>query len=250
MLNKIETFLDREMRITEFTDSSHNGVQVENSGRIRKVCFGVDASLEFFVEARKRGADMVVCHHGLSWGDSLSRITELNYKRVSFLIRNDMALYACHLPLDAHPRYGNNAIIARLIGLTKLKKFGEYNGMEIGFEGILPRSLKYESFKKLVVNRIGGELRTMDFGPEMVRTAAVVSGGAAGEIAEAGRKQIDVFLSGEPKLAAYSMAQEWGINAVFAGHYATEVFGVKELSTLIGKKFGLKTEFIDLGVPY
>jgi dinuclear metal center YbgI/SA1388 family protein len=249
-LNTIATFLDRELRITDFKDSSHNGLQVQNSGRIRKVCCGVDASMEFFEAARAKGADLLICHHGLSWGDSLARITDLNYTRIKFLMEHDMALYAVHLPLDAHPGYGNNALIARALGLRRLKPFGCYNGKEIGFAGQLSESVTYGAFKKKVSAATGSTLQTMDFGKSRVKTVAVVSGGAAAEIAEAGQKGIDVYISGEPALSAYIMAQEYRINAVFAGHYATEVFGVRKLAEVVQGRFAVKAEFIDLGVPF
>lgn len=249
-LKNIVTFLDRELKIADFKDSSHNGLQVENSGKIRRVCCGVDASMSFFKAARAKGADLVICHHGLSWGESMARITDLNYSRLKFLIENDMALYASHLPLDAHPRHGNNAGIARALGLRNLKPFGVYNGSEIGFAGRLPNPMTYSAFKKKVGTAMGSELQTMDFGKSRVQTVAVVSGGAAAEIVEAGQKGIDVYLSGEPALMAYSLAEEYKINAVFAGHYATEVFGVRTLGDVLQKRFAVKAEFINMHVPF
>lgn len=249
-LKDIAAFLDRELKNSDFEDSSNNGLQVENSGAVKRVCCGVDASLEFFREAQRRKADLVVCHHGMSWRDSLKYLTGINYRRVSFLIQHDMALYASHLPLDAHPVLGNNALICKALGLKKRRPFGLYNGRLVGFAGQLPRPMRYETFKNLVRRKIGSELRTMDFGRKTIRTVAVISGGAPAEIAEAGEKGIDVYLSGEPALSAYHLAQEHGINAVFAGHYATERFGVSALGDAIGKKFGIPAEFIDLNVPF
>lgn len=250
-LKTIVEFLDKELRINEFKDSSNNGLQVENSGKIKKVCCGVDASMEFFEAAHAAGADLLVCHHGMSWGDSLARITDLNYSRIKFLMDHDMALYASHLPLDAHPRYGNNAVIAKALGLRKLKPFGKYNGSCIGFEGCLPKPMSYTAFKKKVSSVMGGaSLQTMDFGKKKIQSVAIVSGGAAGEAGEAGQKGIDVYISGEPGLVAYSLAQEYGINAVFAGHYATEVFGVRALGELLQKKFAVKAEFLDFKIPF
>lgn len=250
-LSKLVEFLDGELCVNDFRDSSHNGLQVENSGRVKKVCCGVDASMEFFEAARECGADFLVCHHGISWGDSLARITDLNYRRIKYLLDNDMALYACHLPLDAHARYGNNAQIAKALGLRKLKPFGMYNGSYIGFEGELSKVMGYAAFKKLVCGVMGIEgVQSMDFGKQRVKRVAVVSGGAAGEAAEAGQKGIDVYLSGEAGLVAYSLAQEYGINAVFAGHYATEVFGVRALGELLQKRFAVKSEFIDFGIRF
>lgn len=249
-LATIASFLDRELNIKEFADASHNGLQVENSGKIFRVGVGVDASLAFFEAAARRKIQMVICHHGLSWGDSLKRISGLNYRRLKFLLDHDMALYACHLPLDAHPRLGNNAQIAKALGLRRLKPFGLYHGVSIGFCGSLPEALPYAAFKSHVQRVMGNMVGTMDFGKRMVRTVAIVSGGAAEQIDEAGQNGIDVYVSGEPKLAAYHLAQEYKINAIFAGHYATEVFGVKALARLLMSRFGLKTEFIDMGIRF
>ena len=249
-LKTIVSFLDRELKISQFKDSSHNGLQVQNSGKIRKVCCGVDASMETFEAAQARGANLIICHHGLSWGDSLAHITDLNYRRIKFLMDHDIALYASHLPLDAHPRYGNNAGIAKALGLRNLKPFGLYNGTEIGFSGKLPKPLTYAALKKKVSTITGSTLQTMDFGKKRVQSIAIVSGGAAGEIAEAGKKGIDVYLSGEPALVAYSLAQEYKVNAIFAGHYATEVFGVRTLGEVLTKRFAVKAEFIDFKIRF
>ena len=250
-LKEITGFLDCELRINEFDDSSHNGLQVENSGKITKICCGVDASMEFFEAAQKAGADLLICHHGISWGNSLARISGLNYRRIKFLIDNDIALYACHLPLDAHPRYGNNVCIAKALGLQNLKPFGMYNGTFIGFEGRFDPAISYKDLKQLVAEITEtSNLQSMDFGKDSISSLAVVSGGAAGEIEEAGRKGIDAYLSGEAGLVAYSLAQEYGINAIFAGHYATETFGVKSLGKILEQRFNITHEFIDFGIIF
>ncbi len=247
---KITSFLDGELDVASFEDASHNGLQVANSGNVKKICTGVDASMEFFEAAAERGADLLVCHHGISWGDSLSRITELNYRRVRFLMDQDIALYACHLPLDAHPVHGNNASICKALGLKRLKSFGRYGSRDIGFVGQLTKPMGYGAFKKKVQKAVGTELQTMDFGKKTVRSVAVVSGGAADGVEEAGRMGVDVFITGESKLSAYGLSQEYGINTIFAGHYATEVFGVRALGELLQQRFKVKAEFIGLGVTF
>ena len=249
-LAKVTALLDQTLKTGKFSDHSNNGLQVENSGHVTRICCGVDASLEFFEAAARRKADLVICHHGMSWGDSLKRITELNYRRIRLLMRHDMALYVSHLPLDAHPRLGNNAVICRRLGLRNLKPFWCYRGSYIGFSGELPRKMPYPVFKERVARCINPSLQGMDFGKPAVRTVAVVSGGASGEVEDAGRLGMDVFLSGEPGLSAYSMAQEYGIHALFAGHYATERFGVRALGGWLAKKTGIPAEFIDLAVPF
>lgn len=249
-LAAIVSYLDKELRISEFEDSSNNGLQVGNSGKVKKVCCGVDASLPFFEQAAARGADLVICHHGISWGDSLKYLTGMNYRRVKHLLKNDMALYACHLPLDAHPRHGNNAIIFEKLGLVKRRGFAEHRGALIGYAGELPKPMRYESFKKLVSKIAGNEIQTMDFGKKTIKTVAIVSGGAPGDIEGAALENADVFVSGEPNLVARNLAEEYGINGVFAGHYATETFGVKALAGVLKKKFGIKAEFIDMEIEY
>lgn len=249
-LQAIVSFLDKELKTGDYDDSSNNGLQVENSGEVRTICCGVDATLKFFRAAKKRNAGLLICHHGLSWGDSLKRITGLNYKRVEYLIKNDMALYACHLPLDGHARYGNNVLIAKAVGLSGLKRFAKHGGHEIGVIGKLPKAMPYERLKKKVRRLMDNPLKTMDFGKRSIRTVAIVSGGAGGDLARAAEEGADVYLSGEPTLAAYGDAQDWGINGVFAGHYATETFGVKALAGLLKRKFKADAEFVDLGVGF
>lgn len=247
-LNAIVSFLDKTLNVAAFKDDSHNGLQVENSGPIKRVCVGVDASLAFFKRAAECKADLVICHHGLSWGDSMKRITDLNYRRIKFLMDHNMAVYGCHLPLDAHPVLGNNAQICKGFGLRCLQPFGDYHGMVLGFSGELPKTMPYADFKKQAHRLFGNTVCTLDFGKRAVRTVAVVSGGAADQIVEAGEKGIDVYVSGEPKLKAHNLAQEYGINAFFGGHYATEGFGVKAVAGLLRKRFGVETEFIDMGI--
>lgn len=249
-LKTIVSFLDKELDINAFEDSSHNGLQVEGPGRVKRVCAGVDASLDFFEKAAERKADLLICHHGLSWNDSLKRITGLNYRKLKFLMDSGMALYAGHLPLDAHPKLGNNARICDALGLKSRSKFGEYHGKEIGFKGSLPKPISYAAFKKKAGKVFKNELRAMDFGKKTIRTVAVCSGGAANMVEEAALRGADVFVSGEATLVAYHMAREHGINAIFAGHYATEAFGVKALAGLLAGKFDIKSEFLDMKIEF
>ena len=249
-LNKIVEFLNGEMRIEEFPDSSHNGLQVENSGQVEKICCGVDASLEFFDRAKKRGADLLICHHGISWGDSLKHITGLNYRRLAFLIKQDIALYACHIPLDAHSQLGNNALLSKALGLVRRKLFGDYRGKLIGYYGSLPRSQKLSLFRKRLEKILGTSVHSLEFGRETVRTVGIVSGDGSDWIEEANRLNIDVFVTGETSLAGYNTAKDCGINVIYGGHYATESFGVKALGAAVEKKYRVRSEFIDLQLPY
>jgi dinuclear metal center YbgI/SA1388 family protein len=249
-LDKIVEYLNGEMRIEEYPDASHNGLQVENSGRVKKICCGVDASLEFFASAQTLGADFLICHHGISWGDSLKRITGLNYRRLAFLIHHDIALYACHIPLDAHAQLGNNALLFKALGLERRKLFGDYRGKPIGYYGSLPRSQKLSLFRKRIEKILATPVHSLEFGRDTVKTVGIVSGGGSDWIEEANRLNIDVFLTGETSLAGYNTAKDCGMNVIFGGHYATESFGVKALGAAVEKKFQVKSEFIDLGLPF
>lgn len=248
---KLAGYLDKLLRIEAFSDTSHNGLQVQNSGKAARVACGVDADLSFFKAAREHGADFLLVHHGLSWGDSLKRITALNYERIAYLVQNEMALYAAHLPLDAHSRYGNNILLCRALGLKNCRPFGSYHGQTISYRGELARACSFDSFCKVVREKINKEIRTMPFGKAQIKRIAVVSGGAGAEmLAEAAAEGVDVFLSGEATLAAWGIARDMGIHAVFAGHYATETLGVNALARHIRQRFKISAEFIGFDVPY
>ena len=247
-LSSIVSHLDRELRIHEIADSSNNGLQVQNSGKVRKVCCGVDASVEFFEEAKERGADLLIVHHGISWRDSLKSITRLNYKRIKLLMDSDIALYACHLPLDTHPKYGNNVLIGKALGLKHLKPFGSYEGSKIAWSGTIPSGMRYAQFRKKAEKIFGRELHEMKFGLGTVKKVVVVSGGGAGMINDAVEAGADMFVSGEPTLAGRNLLSDAGMNGLFCGHYTTETFGVKALAEVVKKKFGVSAEFIDMGI--
>ena len=249
-LDKLVAFLDRKLEIARFKDDSHNGLQVANSGRVTRVCLGVDATLPFFEKAAASGADLVICHHGLSWGESLKRITGLNHRLLSFLMEHDMALWACHLPLDAHPQLGNNARLARALGVRKPQQAFVYHGQTIGIRGELPRPMPFQAFQQRVGQVVGNEVRALNFGKPAVRTVGIVSGGGQANISDAIEMGLDAYVTGESSLWAYNLALQEQINAVFAGHYATETFGVQGVGELLRKQFRLPVAFVDLGITY
>lgn len=244
--------LDDKLDLAVFSDYSNNGLQVDSSkSEITRICSGVDASLPFFEKAAESGADLVICHHGLSWGDSLKYIRGLNYDLVSFLIRHDIALYAAHLPLDAHAELGNNAQIAAALGLRDLKPFGVYHGRPIGFQGTLPAPLERDAFEVLLRLSLNpGDFRALPFGRESVQTVGVVSGGGADSVGQAIDAGLDAYVTGEADLVAYNTALQRKMNMYAAGHYATERFGVRALGDWLASTFGVPHSFIDLNLPY
>jgi dinuclear metal center YbgI/SA1388 family protein len=248
-LSHIVKFLDGEFNPPGFTDASNNGLQVENSGEVRVVRAGVDASFEFFKKAAESSADLVICHHGISWGNSLNKVTGLNFKKIKFLIKNDIALYASHLPLDAHPEYGNNALICRGLGLTGIVPFGR-GETPAGFRGAFEKEILLDEFILKTESFFGAITEALKSGKEKIKTAAVVSGSGSSEIEKAAEENIDVIITGEPSLSGYISAADNKINVIFAGHYKTEIFGVRKTAELVKEKFNVDSEFIDLKIKF
>lgn len=227
-------------------DDSLNGVQVGRSaGPVTRVAFSVDACAETIRRAAEEEAQVLFVHHGLFWG-SPARIEGALLERVRALVDRDMALYACHLPLDAHPEYGNNAVLARMLGLSEVKPFGVYKGVTLGFQGSLDPPLTLEEAVRRILPD-GSKPRTvLPFGPGGIRSAAVVSGGAPHELFEAVEEGLDLYVTGEPSHSVYHAAQEAGINFLAAGHYATEVWGVRAVAEKLARETGVETVFVEV----
>lgn len=249
-LNVFAQFLDRTLDCDAFRDVSNNGLQIESAGRVSRVVAGVDASLRLFEEAVRQGADAVICHHGLSWGDSLKRITGLNHRLVSFALSHGLAVYAAHLPLDAHRRYGNNAQLCKALGLTRLKPAFIYHGNTIGFVGETPANLPLSAFCERVRKAVSPNIHVLSFGARQIRRVGVVSGGAGDMVDQAADLGVDVFLTGEATLQGYNLAENLRQNVVFAGHYATETFGVRALAALVSTRLKIPSSFVDFQIPF
>jgi dinuclear metal center YbgI/SA1388 family protein len=250
-LKDLVEYLDRYLETSAFSDASANGLQVENSGAVRRIGLSVDASLESILMAAEGGCNLLIVHHGLLWGSEI-RICGHIYRRLRALIQADMALYASHLPLDAHPEVGNNAQIAKGLPLSALSPCGEYRGMLIGVQGSLEAPVLLQDAVDLCAERIGPPKALLTFGPQRVGRLGIISGSAseAPVFDEAARRGIDLLITGEPKLEAYYLAQEYGLNVFYGGHYRTETYGVKALGDHLSERFGLPTEFIETACPF
>lgn len=233
--------LETLLNIGSFTDDiSLNGLQVgDESCTVKKVAFAVDACKASFEKAVKIKADMLIVHHGLFWGKPLA-ITGAHYRRVKILINGNVALFACHLPLDAHPVLGNNAQMVKALGLTDVKPF------DVGFCGRLPESLTNEQIVEKLGIRQNGHNVIIGGGRKKNKTVAIISGKAPSDVYEAIKQGIDVFITGEGSHTVYHDCIEQGINMLCLGHYETEVFGVKALASYVKKEYGLETCFIDV----
>jgi dinuclear metal center YbgI/SA1388 family protein len=234
----------------EKADSALNGLQVGRRDReVRKVAFAVDASAETFRRAAGLKADLVFVHHGLFFGKT-KPVTGALYKRLAFLAEHDIALYAVHLPLDMAPVLGNNAGLAERLGLVAPEPFGVYHGVKIGLKGKLkePRPLR-EIVRELLGNP-PLPASFLAFGPETVDTAGIVSGGAPEAARDAIDEGLDLFVTGEQSHEIYHESLEAGLNVIFAGHYASERFGVEAVMKKVAAETGLDTAFIDVPTGY
>ncbi|MDR2471151.1 MAG: Nif3-like dinuclear metal center hexameric protein [Treponema sp.] len=227
-------------------DSSLNGLQADNDGaEIRKIAFAVDACLESFSRCAAAGAGLLFVHHGLFWGAPLA-LRGPHRGRLQFLLDHNIALYAAHLPLDQHPRLGNNAALAELLGIEDPEPFGLYHGKKIGYKGKLKRPLSVDEAAR-AIDYLGREpLGVYPFGKELNETCAVISGGASREALEALDEGVDLYVTGEIGHSVYHPALEGRLNMIAGGHYATEIWGVRRIMEAAAVELNIDTEFIDI----
>jgi dinuclear metal center YbgI/SA1388 family protein len=246
--DKIIKFINDHLGAGKIKDTSQNGLQVEGGAEINKIAFGVSASLELFKRAAASGADMVIVHHGLFWNRP-DLIKGAFGGKISLLLKNGINLAAWHLPLDKHPVIGNNAQIMKLLGAKTLKPFGLYNEELIAFKGTFARPKSAAEIISVLKKKLGAEIRHFGFGPKMIKTLGVVSGGAESMFTQAIEAGLDLYITGEAGEFVQEMARENHTSFISAGHYNTEKPGIWALENLVRSKFKVKTEFIDIPNP-
>jgi dinuclear metal center YbgI/SA1388 family protein len=236
-------WLDNYLAVHDFQDKSLNGLQVEGADEVQKVAFAVDSSLSTFEQAAQTGADMLVVHHGLFWGQPLA-MTGMHKNRVRFLLENNISLYAAHLPLDAHEEVGNNYGLARILGMTDLQGFATYKGKAVGVKGVFPNPVTLRDLANTLEQELGESVLVHAGGKLEISTMAIVSGDASWNVVTAADEGLDAFLTGEPRQETFYESFERNINALYAGHYMTETVGVKLLEEKVKLEFNLATQFI------
>lgn len=243
--DELVSFLDSYLAISEYSDISLNGLQVEGAADVAKVAVAVDSSYSTFEAAAETGADMLIVHHGLFWGSPLA-IKGMHKERIKYLLDKDISLYAAHIPLDAHKEVGNNWGLARIVGMTELEDFGSWKGKPIGVKGTFPNPISLRDLADNLEKELGESVLVHAGGPLEISKLGIISGGAAWDVVTAAEQGLDAFLTGEPKHEVFYEAFERGINALYAGHYMTETVGVTLLAEKIKLEFGLETQFIML----
>jgi dinuclear metal center YbgI/SA1388 family protein len=242
--------LDRLLEPGRFNDYCANGLQVPGPDRVSSIATGVSAHAELFELAAGAGVELLLVHHGLFWGEGLLSVDATLKRRLQILFDAGIALVAYHLPLDAHPELGNNALLARALGAEALEPFARHRGEPIGFVASFPDEGATASDLFARVRTVTSrEPLVFDAGPARVRRLAIVSGAGADYIAEAAAAGADALLTGEAAERTMAQAREWGLHLIAAGHYATETFGVKRLGEHLAERFELRHVFLDVPNP-
>jgi dinuclear metal center YbgI/SA1388 family protein len=246
-------FLDELLDIGRFADLGPNGLQVPGAERVTTVLTGVSAQRELFERAVEEQAQLVLAHHGILWDFEPRRIGPAQAARLKLLLQNDIALAGYHLPLDAHPEHGNNALLAQALGATSHAPAFPFKGEPIGaiarFDGDDPQGIPATDLFARVERATNREPLVFDAGPQRIRTLGIVTGSAANALADAIDMRLDAFLTGEPKEHVMAQARESGLHFVAAGHYATETFGIRRLGELVAERFGVRHVFADVPNP-
>ena len=231
------------------SDISLNGIQIANSSPdekpIKKVAFAVDACEVTALKAAEMGADVLFVHHGLFWGHCQT-ITGIHYKRISAFLKNDLALIAYHIPLDANEFVGNNFGIAKRLGLEKVRPFGKWRGMTLGASGEFGQECTIEELVSKLFPNGEKPRHIFPFGKKMIKKVAIISGGAGEDFEQAVKIGADAYITGEVGHEEYHAIEEAGINVIAGGHYNTETVGVQLVQKRLEEDKGLETLFIDI----
>lgn len=238
-------YLDEYLKVAEIEDYGPQGLQVEADNQsIERVALAVDTAPAAIEAAAEWGADIYIAHHGVLWR-SVERIAGPLGRRVRLLLANGINLYSAHLPLDAHPEVGNNAVLARMFGVEIDDWWCPYKGTPLAVVGQVSTPISLSEFVSKVEAKLNTQSRVLACGPDKVQRVAILSGFGADEVVAARDAGADTFLTGETSHSHYWTAADVGINTIFAGHYATETVGVQALGIHLEEKFGLKWRFFD-----
>ncbi len=243
-LDELTRYLDEYLRLPEVPDypGALNGLQVENSGEVRRIAVAVDAVQATVDRAIREGAGLLLVHHGLFW-DGNQPVVGRRYRRLRALLDADVAVYSAHLPLDVHPEVGNNAVLARELRIDIQGSFGEYQGYPLGVWGEL--DLSREALCARLDDLLCCRIKLVPGGPQRIRRVGVITGGAGSMLEAAQEAGLDAFITGEGAHHNYFDAEEGGVNLYLGGHYATEVWGVRALAAHLEERFGLPWSFLD-----
>jgi dinuclear metal center YbgI/SA1388 family protein len=241
--------LDALLEPDRYGDYGPNGLQVPGPDEIVTLITGVSAHVELFERAAELGADLVLTHHGILWDRAPRRIDAALKRRLQLLFDHDMALAAYHLPLDGHLEVGNNALLAQGLGASAIEPFGRHGAATIGVAARFADPIPRDEILARTEQLCGQAPLAFPFGPDPVASIGIVSGAGSDYLVEAADRGLDAFLTGEPTERAMADARERGLTYIAAGHYATEVLGVRGLGERLAAKFNVVHTFVQVSNP-
>jgi dinuclear metal center YbgI/SA1388 family protein len=248
--DQIVRFCDQLLDTADFRDYGPNGLQVPGVSEVSRVATAVSAHLASIEAAVACGAQMLVVHHGLFWDFHPRSLSQQMAARLKLALDAGLSVVGYHLPLDAHPKIGNNALLCRMLGFEpEAGAIGEAKGRRVGVIGRRPDPVPMSELTAMVEAGLDREPLVFAAGPGSVASIGIVSGSASSEIHTAVALGLDAYLTGEPAEHAMADAGEGHINFIAAGHYATEVGGIRRLGALIAEEFEVEHEFLDLPNP-
>lgn len=248
-LQKIVTFCDKRLRRVEIDDfeGAFNGLQIENSGYVKKIGAAVDAGQKPFEKAIAQDVDFLICHHGVFWTPP-APLTGTNRTKIKTAFDGNLAVYSAHLPLDCHPEIGNNVLLAKALDLKKIDTFLKYEGNDIATIAQGPSGGREELRYKLKA-LFPKSYQKIEYGSSMPKRIGILTGSGQSAVAHLLDNNIDTLITGELRQHHFNVAQELGLNIYPCGHYATETFGVKALAAEIAEKFHVPWLFIEEPCP-
>jgi dinuclear metal center YbgI/SA1388 family protein len=248
--DEILGFCDDLLDCASFEDYGPNGLQVPGRAEVSRIATGVSANLETLERAIDAGAELVITHHGLLWGDELSPLSVPMAARLRALLCSEVSLAAYHLPLDAHPEIGNNALLRDALGLeADDRPFGQAKGSPVGLIGRASEPVDIGELRRRLADAVGREPLVFDAGPDRITTVGIVTGSGGFALHEAGPLGLDALVTGEPSEPVMGEAREYGVHFLAGGHYATETFGIRRLGELVSERFSVEHTYIDVPNP-
>ncbi|GGB83488.1 GTP cyclohydrolase 1 type 2 [Marinobacterium zhoushanense] len=248
-IGRIVSYCDQLLQAGRFKDYCPNGLQVEGRTHVQRILTGVTACQALLDEAVAWQADLLLVHHGYFWKGEAAAVTGIKQRRLKTLLCADINLLAYHLPLDAHPEYGNNARLAKLLGIEVQGGLEPENPLSVGNIGVLPQPITLDLFSERVAGALGREPQVISGGDHPIRHIAWCTGAADRMIEQAKALGADAFLSGEISEPVVHFAREAGIHYIAAGHHATERYGIQALGAHVARHFGIQHRFADIDNP-
>lgn len=248
-LRELVDYTNNLLEIELFEDYAPNGLQVVGRAAVSRLVSGVTASRSLLEAAVHAGADAVLVHHGYFWEGEDPCIAGMKKHRLHILLSHDVSLLAYHLPLDAHPKLGNNARLAAVLGFTVRGRMGRAAGVDIGMYGELREPLTADALARDITVRLGRAPLHIAGRAAAIKRIGWCTGAAQRYISDAAALDLDAYLSGEVSEQTVHEARESGVHYFAAGHHATERYGVQALGEHLAQRFGVSHQFVDIDNP-